>query len=233
MNKPEKLNTHQLFWYFVLFSVIGLIIETFYCQATMGVWECRKGLLWGPFCPVYGVGATILIILLNKIEQKSYLKLFIYGFLIGSVIEYLLSYGLEAIYGARFWDYTYAGNDINGRICVTYSLFWGVLSILLIKIIKPLMDKLINRINVRVKTPIEIALLIFFIIDALMTVWAVNTYETRAVNEYYGEEMKYSEISWIRKIEEEYFTNERMVNTFPNLRTKDRNGNQVFIRELL
>lgn len=231
--EKSKLNIHQLFWYFVLFSIIGLIIETLYGFITTGILESRKGLIWGPFCPVYGVGATFLIVLLNQVDQKSYFKLFFYGILIGSVVEYLLSYGLEAVFGTRFWDYAYTNNDINGRICITYSIFWGILAVLLMKAIKPTLDKVIDRINAKIKTPIEVGLFLFLVVDALMSIWAINTYEARVISEYYNEPVKYSNIPWIRKIEEEYFTNERMQKIFPNLRTQDREGNQVFVRDLL
>ena len=231
--EKSKLNIHQLFWYFVLFSIIGLIIETLYGFITTGILESRKGLIWGPFCPVYGVGATFLIVLLNQVDQKSYFKLFFYGILIGSVVEYLLSYGLEAVFGTRFWDYAYTNNDINGRICITYSIFWGILAVLLMKAIKPTLDKVIDRINAEIKTPIEVGLFLFLVVDALMSIWAINTYEARVISEYYNEPVKYSNIPWIRKIEEEYFTNERMQKIFPNLRTQDREGNQVFVRDLL
>jgi len=228
-----KINIHQLFWYFILFSILGLIIETLYGYFTMGIWESRKGLIWGPFCPVYGVGAIFLIFFLNHVDQKSYFKLFFYGVLTGAAVEYVLSYGLEAIYGARFWDYSYAKGDINGRICIIYSLFWGILAIGLMKFIKPLIDKIIERINSKIKASTEMMIFLFLAVDALVTVWAVSTYEKRAICQFYQEEMKYSQIPFIRKIEEEYFTDTRMKKTFPNLRTKDREGNQVFIRELI
>jgi len=229
----KKINIHQLFWYFILFSILGLVIETLYGFFTMGIWESRKGLIWGPFCPVYGVGAIFLIFFLNHVDQKSYLKLFFYGALTGAVVEYMLSYGLESIYGARFWDYSYAKGDINGRICVIYSLFWGILAIGLMKFMKPLMDKIIDNINLKMKASTEITIFLFLVVDALVTVWAINIYETRAIKQYYQEEMQYSNISWVRKIEEEYFTDARMKKTFPNLRTKDREGNQIFVRDLI
>lgn len=229
----KKINIHQLFWYFILFSILGLVIETIYGYYSMGVWESRKGLIWGPFCPVYGVGAIFLIFLLNHVDQKNYFKLFFYGALIGAAVEYVLSYGLEAIYGARFWDYSYTKIHINGRICVSFSMSWGILAIILMKFVKPLIDKLIDRISLKIKASTEIGIFLFLVVDALVTVWAINIYETRAVKQHYQEEMQYSNISWIRKIEEEYFTNERMQKTFPNLRTKDREGNQFFVRDLI
>ncbi len=238
MENKKQLTINQLFWYFVIFSVLGLIIETLYGYATMGVWQSRKGLIWGPFCPVYGVGAVILILLLNHIDRKSYAKLFIYGFLIGSVVEYLLSYLLEAIYGIRFWDYAYTGKDVNGRICITYSMFWGILAIGLMSIAKPFIDKLIDKVPERPKKITEIILFIFLVIDALVTVWAINTYENRAMKQYYHEPIKTVEVnnpvlSIKNKIENEYFTNERMQKIFPNLRTKDKEGNEVWIIDIV
>lgn len=238
MEKENKLTIHQIFWYLVIFSIIGLIIETIYGYATTGILESRKGLIWGPFCPVYGVGAVILILLLNHVDQKNYFKLFIYGFLIGAVSEYIMSYMLEAFYGIRFWDYTYTGKDINGRICTIYSVFWGFLAILLMKVIKPLIDKLINKIPKKIGKILEIGITIFLIIDVLVTIWAIHTYETRALKNYYHEEITIEEdANWLiqlkNKIENEYFTNDFMKKTFPNLRTKDKEGNELWIREII
>lgn len=238
MEKENKLTIHQIFWYLVIFSIIGLIIETIYGYATTGILESRKGLIWGPFCPVYGVGAVVLILLLNHVDQKNYFKLFIYGFLIGAVSEYIMSYMLEAFYGIRFWDYTYTGKDINGRICTIYSVFWGFLAILLMKVIKPLIDKLINKIPKKIGKILEIGITIFLIIDVLVTIWAIHTYETRALKNYYHEEITIEEdANWLiqlkNKIENEYFTNDFMKKTFPNLRTKDKEGNELWIREII
>ncbi len=135
MEEKEKISIHQLLCYFIVFSVIGLFIETIYCYITTGVLESRKGLIWGPFCPVYGVGASLLILLLNRFKNSK-IKLLIYGGILGDVIEYLMSYGLEAIYSTRFWDYSYTNFHLNGRICLIYTVFWAILSILLIYFVK-------------------------------------------------------------------------------------------------
>ena len=102
MKNEKKITFHEILWYFIIFSIIGLIIETIYCLVTTGILESRKGLLWGPFCPVYGVGATVLILCLNRVDSRNSFELFIYGFLLGSLIEYLMSYVLEAVYSIRF-----------------------------------------------------------------------------------------------------------------------------------
>lgn len=100
-NIDKKITLKQIIWYSIIFSIFGLIIETLFCYLTTGVLESRKGLIWGPFCPVYGVGATILIILLDKYKNNS-IKLFLIGSIAGNIIEYGLSYLLEAMYGTRF-----------------------------------------------------------------------------------------------------------------------------------
>ena len=170
-NLQTKITLKQVLWYFIIFSIIGLILETVFCYVTTGVLESRKGLIWGPFCPVYGVGATILIILLDTYKD-SILKLFLSGAIIGNIIEYGLSYVLEAIYGIRFWDYGYLDLNINGRICTKYSIFWGILAVVLIKIIKPNIDKIINKIPENKKLSLIIILL--FTIDTIATIWAIN-----------------------------------------------------------
>ena len=234
MEKEAKLTIHHIFWYFVIFSIVGIVLETVYCYITTGVLESRKGLIWGPFCPVYGVSASVLIIMLNKYQHKSAIRLFAYGFVIGSIAEYILSFCLEAIYGIRFWDYVYAKGDINGRICLLFSFYWGVLSAIIMKLIKPILDKLINKIPTSGRNIAEIILFIFFIINCIFTVWGIQTYQNRVV---YGKEnntqSKNILIQIQEKIENEYFTNERMSKTFPNLRIKDSEGNEIWIRTLI
>lgn len=234
MKKEEKITIHQLFWYFLIFSIIGIIVETVYCYITTGVLESRKGLIWGPFCPVYGVSAAILILCLNKYKNKNIFVLFTYGVIAGSLAEYILSFGLEAIYGMRFWDYTYTGSHINGRICLQYSFYWGVLSVLVVKGIKPLLDKLIDKIPTKGRNIVEMILFIFLIINCVFTAWGLQIYQNRVLNP--AEQTQQSNnilIQWKQKIENQYFTNERMSTTFPNIRVKDKDGNEIWVRTLI
>lgn len=246
-SKKEREELHYLLWYFIIFSVVGLIIETSYGFATMGIIESRKGLYLGPFCPIYGVGGAILIFVLNKFKDNK-IKLAIYGGILGSVIEYLLSFGLESIYGARFWDYGWAEHNLNGRICVLYSAYWAILSVVLISLIKPKIDKLIDKIgkanDIESKDKkgnalklvkrkyIDLGVFIFLVIDSVITAWGVITYQNRVLNEYYEIETKSSN-SIITKIEDNWFSNEKMLFTFPNLRVRDNDGNEVFVCNML
>lgn len=221
----EKL-VHKIIWYIIIFSIIGLLIETIFCYLTTGVIESRKGLIWGPFCPVYGVGATILIILLERYKDDP-INLFIIGSILGNIIEYVLSYILEAIYGIRFWDYSYVDLNLNGRICIRYSVFWGILAVLLIKGIKPYIDEIIDKIpNTK---PLNISIIIVLTIDCIATVWAINTYQNRVLAKYYNTETK----KQINYIEEILFSNDIMKKTFPNLRYTDEFGKEHYLRDMI
>lgn len=234
MKKQINLTIHQIFWYFLIFSILGLFIETIYCYITTGILESRRGLIWGPFCPVYGVSAVILLMFLNRYKDKSIIQLFIHGFIIGSIAEYILSYGLEAIYGIRFWEYGYLKLNLNGRICLTYSIYWGILSVILIKLIKPGIDKLIEKINIKIRNFIETTIFIFLIINCLFTIWGIQTYQNRLLyNKVNNQQTSNLIINIQQTIENNYFTNDRISKTFPNLRIKDENGNEIWLRTFI
>lgn len=227
--KEDKLDISSLIWYFLIFSIMGLIIETLYCYATTGIWESRQGLLYGPFCPIYGCGSVILIILLNR-YKNSKLKLFFSGAILGSIVEYVLSFAMEAIYSNRFWDYSYTKYNLNGRICVTYTIFWAILSVALTKYIRPLIDIVINKINSTIRKKLEIVIIILFIIDGLLTVWAVKSYTMRAQEVYWGNIENVQQEESSIKIEDVLFSNEKMIKTFPNIRIKDKDGKEIWAR---
>ncbi len=215
----------NLIWYFIIFSILGMIVETLFGFATMGIWECRKGFVYGPFCPIYGLGAALIIAALERFKD-SRLKIFIYGMIAGAVVEYFVSFILEAMYGARFWDYSYLPYNLNGRICVRYSSYWGFLSMAMIYLVKPRVDKLINKIPK--KETIAKVMAIILIIDAILTVIAIHTYQERARKIYNGEEITSESV-----ITKTLFPNEFMKFTFPNIRLKTDDGNLIFIREII
>ncbi len=206
MNK-EKITVHQLIWYIVIFSIVGLLIETTYGYITTGVIESRKGLILGPFCPIYGVGAAILIILL-KDYKKSKINLFFYGALVGTIFEYICSYVLQIMYLSRFWDYSYTIFQINGRISLTYTIFWGILSVILISYIKPFLDKYIKKIP---EKNLDKAIIIFLIIDVILTILSITIYMNRA-------KCRYENIKREDNFLDSIFTDEIMSKSFPNLR---------------
>lgn len=225
------ISLHEILWYFILFSIAGLILETVYCYQTTGVLENRKGLIYGPFCPIYGIGAVFLIVLLNNYKDNL-IKLFLYGILLGSILEYVLSFALEALYGTRFWEYSYLRFNLNGRISLVYSLFWGILAIFLIRWLKPLVDKVIDKLTNRLTLTIEIVVVSFLVFDLFSTIYSISIYKTNAINKYYNLPPKpYGKIETF--IKNNIFSDSYMKKSFPNLRFIDSNGNEIYIRDIL
>lgn len=171
-----------------------------------------------------------MILFLNKHKNKNILLLFIYGFLFGSILEYILGYILESMYSIRFWDYGYTKINLNGRICLQFSIYWGLLSIIILKLIKPIIDKFIDKIKINV---LEIFIFVFLVIDCIFTIWGIRTYENRVVYNKINNTSENIIIRFINDFENNYFTNDRMSKTFPNLRIKDENGNEIWIRSLI
>ena len=124
-------SVQRLATYFIIYSVIGFIIETLFGVITKGTLESRQSVLYGPFCMIYGVGAVIMLVLL-RFFNKNNNTLFWGGFLIGSVTEYVISYLGEALFSVVWWNYSEMPLNINGRICVFFSIFWGLLAIYLL-----------------------------------------------------------------------------------------------------
>ena len=99
--------------------------------------------------------------------------------------------------------------------------------------IRPFADNLIAKIPTKLKKVLEVLLIIFLCVDGLATVWATTVYKNRALDIYYNREVTEKKDSIFTQIEQNYFTDIRMYETFPNLRVRDENGNERFIRDIL
>ena len=97
------VSIYKILVYFIIYSIVGYIVETLFGIITKGVWESRQSFLYGPFCGIYGLGAVVLILSLQYFK-KSANKLFIGGFIVGSVVEYLVSLVGELIFHVKFSD---------------------------------------------------------------------------------------------------------------------------------
>ena len=232
----------RLLAYFIVYSIAGYIIETVFGLLTKGVLESRKSFLYGPFCGIYGLGAVIMIIGLQKFKKNNY-TLFFGGFVIGSIVEYIISWVGEMIFHIKWWDYSNAPFNINGRICVWFSLFWGVLAIYLMSHIHPKVDRILDKINEKTLKIITTVLIIFLIIDCLITGFALKMFFTRLVNNYNLEiegvssyrdtYTKLYENPTIKKIVDTFFNDEVIMKTFPNIKVTSKDGDIIWVCDIL
>ncbi len=165
---------YNLFYIFIITSICGYIIEFIWTLLTKGVFINHSAVVIGPFNFAYGICGVALTLLLYKFKDESYLKIFLFSFIGGSILEYIMSWGMELVLGFTAWDYSNRFLNINGRICLLYSIFWGILGILWIKIIYPQFEKNINKINQKTSKIVAICLSIFLVFDILLTISAVN-----------------------------------------------------------
>ena len=232
----------QILAYFIVYSVAGYIIETIFGIVTKGVLESRKSFLYGPFCGIYGVGAVVMIIGLQRFKKNNY-TLFAGGFIIGSIIEYVISFIGEWFFHIKWWDYSSMPFNINGRICVWFSFFWGALAIYLMSHIHPKVDKLIEKIKPSILKPLTIILTILIFIDFIVTGFALKMFFVRIVNQYdldiEGVEMyfdtysKLYENEKVKSFVDKHFSNEKMLKTFPNIKVTKKDGNVIWICDIL
>lgn len=160
-------------------SFAGVVVELLWCFATRGYFESRSGLVYGPFNLLYGAGAVALTLALYRFRNRSAWISFFGGMLVGTVVEYLCSWGQELLFGSRSWDYSSVPLNINGRVCLLYSSFWGILGILWIKDLYPRMANLILKIPNRAGKIATIALTVFFIWNGAVSLVAVQRWAQR------------------------------------------------------
>lgn len=115
---------------FFIYSVLGWICEVVYCSVPKKKF-INRGFLYGPYLPVYGFGATFVVVLLQDFTSHWYL-VFILGVLITSVLEYFTSFALEKLFKVKLWDYSTYPLNINGRVCALNSTLFGILSLILV-----------------------------------------------------------------------------------------------------
>ena len=233
--------------YFIIYSIAGYIIETLYGMITKGVWESRQSFLYGPFCGIYGLGAVVMIVCLHKFPKK-YNALFIGGFIVGSIVEYVVSLFGEMVLGVKWWDYSNMPLNLNGRICVYFSVFWGFLGIYLIASLNPKVDRLINWIKSKLKTQkalkaFVVTVFTLLMVDCIATAFALEFFLVRMIakndldvprkNLVLEQYDKIYKNEGLAKFIYTFWGDKKMIKTFPNLKVKDVNGNIIYMDSLL
>lgn len=240
------LSIWRILTYFIIYSVGGYIVETLFGIVTKGVWESRQSFLYGPFCAIYGVGATIMIMFLHKYSKK-YNSLFLGGFIVGSVVEYLVSWIGEIILHVKWWDYSNMPLNINGRICVYFSIFWGFLAMYLIASLNPKVDRLIDwiksKFNLKTLKIITLVTIVVLFVDCLITSVAMDLFLIRMIaqndiNVINKEAVfeKYDKIYSNEKVTKfvyKYWGDKKMIRTFPNIKVQDVDGNIIYLDSFL
>lgn len=211
----QGMTFYKLFWVFFIGCFAGVVLETIYCLIQRGHYESRVGLIYGPFNLVYGIGALCLSGALYRFRNRGRVFSFVGGFVVGSVVEYACSWFQEVCFGSTSWDYSNMPYNLNGRICLLYSIFWGILGIFWIKDIYPRMAKWILKIPNKVGKPLTWVLLVFMVFNSVMTLFTSLRWTARRE----GVEPRNAFEAYL----DEHYPDERMQKIFANAEfTEDR-----------
>lgn len=168
----------KVIFYFILYSFLGWCLESIY-KSILQKKIVNSGFLYGPFCPMYGIGA-ILMITLGGISENVVI-IFIISFLLFSVWEYIVAVILEKLFKTKYWDYSDIRFNIKGRVCLKNSIYWGILGILLMFVIQPIIEEFTSFIPTDILMYINIILSLAICIDAIITIFRIMVIDKKII----------------------------------------------------
>lgn len=204
----RSIGFNRLVAIFAACCVIGFCAETLWCFIRHGYIESRKSLVYGPLSVAYGMGGVLLTLVLYHFEDCRWYTIFAVSFLVGSVAEYICSLGQEIVFGSVAWDYSNLPLNINGRVCLLYSLFWGALGVFWVKAFMPLTEHLCGMVPQNVGSVLAVVFCIFFAYDSILSAAAATRMNKRDA----GEAPKNSIELYLDK----HFDDERMHSIYAN-----------------
>lgn len=163
-------NLSTWFLLFIIYSIIGWIMEVI-VTGFLNQKLSNRGFLIGPICPIYGVGALFITLALGHIH--SVLLVFLLATLGCGVLEYFTSYIMEKLFHVRWWDYSDRPLNIRGRVCAENLACFGLLGVLVLKVLNPLFFGFLNWINPTARLIIAAVALLILLVDIGLSLWLI------------------------------------------------------------
>lgn len=208
------LNFFNLFWVFVICCMLGLAVEDIYHVTVVdpGHYQDRAGLLYGPFSPIYGFGAVLMTVALNRFHDKNPLLIFLVSAVIGGCFEFFTSWFMETAFGIVAWDYSGTFLSIDGRTNGMFMCMWGILGLVWVKVLLPIMLKIVNLIPWNWRYAVTTVCAALMLCDCLLTLAALDCWYQREAGT-----MDYQNPSAIVQFCNEHYDNEFMANRFQTM----------------
>ena len=182
---PSEFAVKTVYWFF-LYGFIGWGVEVVYAAIKTHK-LVNRGFLCGPICPIYGFGMVGLVYSVSLIPMPdsgsmSAVAIFFIGMFLTTAIELVGGWALFKIYHIRWWDYSEMKFNLGGYICPQFSLLWGLGSVLMIKVVHPLLARGSNPMPFKIMLILDIVLFVLFAVDV-----AVSTAAAIGLNKYLRE----------------------------------------------
>ncbi len=188
-----KLNFFNLFWVFMITSFLGLALEEIWHIVIVdpGVWQDRAGVLFGPFSPIYGIGAVLLTVTLNRFYQRNFAIIFLVSAIIGGGFEVFAGWFLQVSFGVVSWNYSHITlfgfpdpivTLTAGRTCTAFSCMWGLGGLIWIKLLLPRVLALINMIPWKWRYSLTAVCSVLMLVNCFMTLQSLDFWFKRATD---------------------------------------------------
>ncbi len=208
------LNFFNLFWVFVIACMLGLGIEDIYHVTVVdpGHYQDRAGLLYGPFSPIYGFGAVLMTVVLNRFHDKNPILIFLVSAVLGGAFEFFVSWFMQTAFGITAWDYSGTFLSIDGRTNGMFMCMWGVLGLVWVKLLLPIMLKIVNLIPWNWRYTVTVVCATLMLADCLLTLAALDCWYQREAGT-----MNYEDPSAIVEFCNEHYDDQFMANRFQTM----------------
>ena len=165
---------NTVIWYFFFYAVIGYLVEVAYCslpQRTL----VNRGFLYGPWLPIYGIGALLILAGTRSFTSNAILVFFT-TMALTSVVEYIGGWGLERFFGLRLWDYSTYRFNFRGRVCLRNSTLFGILGLVLVYAVHPVIQELMGAMGERTVDIGAHVIVLSFAIDTTASVLSMRSF---------------------------------------------------------
>lgn len=200
----------KIFYIFLIGSIFGCYMEQIRYLIQRNIWECRAGVIWGPFSEIYGIGAVIMYLLYKKMVGSSPITIFCISTVCGSAFEYISRLFQEIAFHSITWDYSKQPFNLGGRTSLKFAVCWGLLGLIFIRWVFPLLDKYLNNIRGRFVSICTWFLIIFMTVNLMFSAIAVNRWSERLQG--------VPSNGYIESYMDNHYDNDEMKQRFPHLR---------------
>lgn len=196
----------DLLLFFTIYSFLGWTMETAFASINERKF-INRGFLTGFTCPIYGFGAVLIVQssnLVSDVFENSFITLIIsilFAVILVTMLEYITGFLLERIFNCKWWDYSDNALNLHGYICLKYSILWGLLAFVLVRIVHPEVSEAVFSMPVFVKSYLPVFLLLYFIadisksiIDALDLRRVIINHSNISTYRYYEKIIRYKRI---------------------------------------
>ena len=221
-----------LFFEFLIYSIIGFIVEVIYCSIIEKKLTFSRGYFIGPIIPIYGFGGILINIFLSQ-YRGQFLLLFLLGMVICGSLEYFTSWCLEKIFKLRWWDYSNEKHNLDGRICLKNLTHFGIGAIAVVEILNPFIDKYLFRVEPKILIIGSLIFLTLILTDLIVSTQAIASLKLNILKLKNKDATTVIKKGVRRNLEERGFVTKRLVRAFPKLNDLNKYFKKNYFGDLL